>query len=64
MNLSIILFVTMASVAILFLTAFVALEMGIKLPALTQTGDSSLSKKSVNWLAAIAFSAALLICLF
>ena len=30
---------------------------------LTQTGDSSLSPRSVNWLAATAFAGALMICL-
>ncbi len=37
-------------------------ELKTKLQPLTQTGDSSLSHKSVNWLAATALSAALLIC--
>lgn len=37
-------------------------EFRMKLWPLVQTGDSSLSHKSVNWLAATALSAALLIC--
>jgi hypothetical protein len=37
-------------------------ELKIKAQPLTQTGDSSLSRHSVNWLAATAFSAALFIC--
>ncbi len=37
-------------------------ELKSKLQPLTQTGDSSLSRKSVNWLAATALSAALVIC--
>jgi uncharacterized membrane protein (Fun14 family) len=64
MNMSMIAFVGMAAVAILFLAALVVIELDFKLSALTQSGDSSLGKKSVNWLAAIAFSAAVLICLF
>jgi hypothetical protein len=67
MNMSMIAFVGMATVAVLFMAAMVVLEldfMDFKLSALTQSGDSSLGKKSVNWLAGIAFSAAVLICLF
>jgi hypothetical protein len=37
-------------------------EFRIKAQPLTQTGDRSLSRHSVTWLAAMAFSAALLIC--
>ena len=63
MSLSIIVFVLMASVSILFLVATVAGESSFKLTSLNQTGDSSLSRKSVNWLGAIAFITAILICL-
>lgn len=37
-------------------------EFRMKSWPLVQTGDSSLSRRSVDWLAAMAFSAALLIC--
>ena len=37
-------------------------EFRTKAQPLMQTGDSSLSRKSVNWLAATALSAALFIC--
>ena len=56
-------FALMGPLAVLFLAALVGGEGSLKLPALHQTGDSSLSRKSVNWLGAIAFIAALLICL-
>ena len=63
MNISIIAFTLMAVLTILAAAATVAGEMGLKMPELVQTGDSSLSPRSVNWLATIAFSAALLVCL-
>jgi protein-S-isoprenylcysteine O-methyltransferase Ste14 len=63
MSISIIAFAVMASVIILFVAATVVSEMEIKLPQLTQSGDSSLSPQSVNWLGATAFITALLICL-
>jgi hypothetical protein len=37
-------------------------ELKARLQPLTQTGDTSLSRRSVNWLAATALSAALVIC--
>lgn len=37
-------------------------ELRTKSQPLTQTGDSSLSRTSVNWLAATALSVALFIC--
>jgi hypothetical protein len=47
----------------LFMGAFVVSQLGIELPARYQTGDSSLSGRSVNWMGAIALTAAILICL-
>ncbi len=63
MSMSIIAFVLMLSVAILFMAAILVGECDIKLPTLNQIGDSSLGPKSVNWLGAIAFIGAVLICL-
>ncbi len=63
MDLSIILFIVMASVSALFMVATMAGEWKLKLPSLKQTGDSSLSRQSVNWIGAIAFIGAVLICL-
>ncbi len=56
-------FGSMALVSILVWTVTVAGKWNSKLVPLKQTGDSSLSPGSVNWLGAIAFGAALLICL-
>ena len=53
----------MALVSVLFLAALVADELNLKLRTLTQSGDSSLSPKSVNWLGALAFGGAVLICM-
>jgi hypothetical protein len=53
----------MASVSILFVAAMLVDELDLKRPVATQTGDSSLGPKSVNWLGAIAFIGAVLICL-
>lgn len=63
MNISVIAFLLMAGVTILVVAATVAGELDLKWPRLAQTGDTSLSPQSVNWLAAIAFVAALWICL-
>ena len=60
---SIIAFAIVAAVTIFFVTATIVGELvgawQFRLPKLTQTGDSSLSPRSVNWLAGIAFAAAL-----
>ncbi len=56
-------FVLMAAVCVLLMGGIVAGQLDIKLPELHQTGDSSLSGHSVNWLGAIALTAAILICL-
>ena len=56
-------FVLMAAVTVLFMGAFVAGQLDIRLPVLHQTGDTSLSGQSVKWLGAIALTAAILICL-
>ena len=63
MSMSIIAFMVMASVSILFVAAMLVDELDLKRPVATQTGDSSLGPKSVNWLGAIAFIGAVLICL-
>jgi hypothetical protein len=56
-------FVLIAAVAVLFMGAIMAGQLDIKLPVPHQTGDSSLSARSVKWLGAIALTAAILICL-
>ncbi len=63
MSISEIGFILMAAVAVLFMGAFVGSQLDIKLPALHQTGDSSLSGHSVKWLGALALAGAVLICL-
>ena len=61
MSISILAFVVMALVTVLFMAATLVSEGNIKLPALIQTGDSSLGPKSVNWLGAVALTGAVLI---
>ena len=56
-------FVLMATIAVLFLAVTVTSQAGIRPPRRHRTGDSSLSAHSVNWLGAIALTAAVLICL-
>jgi hypothetical protein len=63
MSISILAFVVMALVTVLFMAATLVGEANIKLPALIQIGDSSLGPKSVNWLGAVAFTGAVLICM-
>jgi hypothetical protein len=63
MNTTVIAFSVMAGVTALFAAATLAREMGVQLPALRRTGDSSLSPRSVNWLAVTALIGAVLICL-
>jgi len=60
---SLIAFVLVAVVSVLFMAASVVSGGNFKLPALKQTGDSSLGWQSVNWLVAFAFLGAVLICL-
>ncbi len=62
MKVSVLAFLVMASASVLFGAATVFRELNFRLPALTQTGDSSLSPQSVNWLGGAAFFAAVLIC--
>jgi hypothetical protein len=62
MNLSVFGFAVMAIVAVVFAFATLAREMDFPLRNLTQTGDSSISRRSVNWLAATALLSALFIC--
>lgn len=63
MSMSLIVFVMMASVVILFMAVILAGKGSFWLPQLNQVGDSSLGRHSVNWLGAIAFIGAVLICL-
>jgi hypothetical protein len=63
MSISILAFVLMALVSVLFMAVTVVSEGNFKLPALNHTGDSSLGARSVNWLGAVAFTGAVLICL-
>jgi len=53
----------MATSAVLFLAVTVTSQAGIRPPRRHRTGVSSLSAHSVNWLGAIALTAAVLICL-
>jgi hypothetical protein len=62
-SISIISFVVMAAASVLFVAAAVISEGSFKLPAMHQTGDSSLHAESVNWLGVIALIGAVLICL-
>jgi hypothetical protein len=62
MNLSSILFILVAIISGLLLTAIMAGEGELKLPHPKQLGDSSLGRTSVNWLGAIALLCAILIC--
>jgi len=62
MSITVTAFVLMGAVLSLFGIATLAHELNLKLPVLTQSGDSSLSPRSVNWLGLTAFIAALLIC--
>jgi hypothetical protein len=63
MSISILAFLLMATVSVLFLAVTVISEGNFKLPALNRTGDSSLGVRSVNWLGAVAFAGAVLICM-
>ena len=63
MSLSLIAFMMMASASVFFLTALVIGERMFELSAIRQTGDSSLSHRSVNWLGGLALLMAVLICL-
>jgi hypothetical protein len=64
MSMSLIAFMTMAAIAILFMTALLVSEVDFRLSSVKQRGDSSLGPQSVNWLGAIAITCAVLICLF
>ena len=46
-----------------FLVATLRTETGLEWPQSTRSGDTSLSRDSINWLAALAVGAALGICL-
>jgi hypothetical protein len=63
MSISILAFALMAFVSALFMMVTVVSEGNFKMPALKQTGDSSLGVRSVNWLGAVAFIGAVLICM-
>jgi hypothetical protein len=63
MNHSVIAFAGMMSLAALLLMVLTARELDFHLIPETQTGDSSLSPRSVDKLTITAFASALLICL-
>jgi hypothetical protein len=63
MSISILAFAGMASVSVLFMAITVISEGNFKLPPLNHIGDSSLGFRSVNWLGAIAFIGAVVICM-
>jgi hypothetical protein len=62
MSFTVIGFILMSASAILFAGATMVRELNLKLPVPVQRGDSSLSRHSVNWLAATALISALVIC--
>ncbi|MBC8002473.1 MAG: hypothetical protein H7X97_07780 [Opitutaceae bacterium] len=59
---SVVAFAVMACLTIGFAACVMGRELRFLLPVLTQTGDSSLSPQSVNWLGALALIGAILIC--
>jgi hypothetical protein len=63
MNVSLMAFMMMAGATLLFMAAIVVGERVLEIPTMRQTGDSSLSHRSVNWLGALALITAVLICL-
>ncbi len=63
MNITVMAFSVMALLSTLFLGATLAHELDLRLPELTQTGDSSLPPQSINTLGATALVAAIVICL-
>lgn len=62
MSVTVIAFVLLAVTTILILAATMVFDLNLNRIKLAQTGDSSLSPRSVNWLAGIALIAALWIC--
>ena len=62
MTMSIIAFALMAVVAMAFGFATMNLNLDVRIPELTQTGDSSLGRHSVNWLGATAVFFVAFIC--
>jgi hypothetical protein len=63
MSISLLAFALMAFISVLFMAITVVNESNFKMPSLSSTGDSSLGFRSVNWLAAIAFTGAVAICM-
>ena len=63
MSISLLAFVLMASVSVLFMVITLVSEGNFKLPKLNHTGDSSLGAQSVKWLGAFALLGAILICM-
>jgi hypothetical protein len=63
MNITVVIYILMAVVSLLILTSACVLAFNLKWPRLGQTGDCTLGPCSVNWLAVIAFGAAIWICL-
>ncbi len=61
MTVSLMAFYMMAAASVFFLTALVVGEKMFGYPVLRQTGDSSLSYQSVNWLGGLALLTAVLI---
>ena len=62
MSLTVIGFATMAIIATMFALAMMIHTRSLKSGQFTQTGDTSLSPRSVNWLAAAAIAGAIWIC--
>ena len=64
MNFSVLLFTLWALVGATFLLLTLGREPGYPWAKLARIGDTSIGRNSVNWLAALALSGALMICLF
>lgn len=63
MNMTVVIYALMAVLAMLILASGCVFALSLKWPQPAQTGDCTLGPRSVNWLAAIAISAAVWICL-
>jgi hypothetical protein len=63
MNITVVIFALMAVVMLLILAYAGVLALHLKWLHPTQTGDSTLGPRSINWLAVIAIAVAVWICL-
>jgi len=56
-------FLMMAATSVFFFAALAVGEKMLGYPVLRQSGDSSLGRRSINWMGGIALFVAVLICL-